>query len=108
MKKLIFILAILLGSTAVFAGTPPAVNEKVLKAFEETFKDPKDVIWHEYENYYEVSFHESEIRSMVRYDDDGNIIGSTRYYYENQLPSYILSKLKKKYSDRSIFGVTEI
>ena len=108
MKKLMFAIAMLLGSAVVFAGIIPDVNQKVLKAFEETFKNPKDVIWHEYENFYEVDFNQDAIKTVVRYDTDGNMIGTTRYYFENQLPPYITSKLKKKYPDRSVYGVTEI
>jgi len=98
----------LLGTTTIFAGTSPEVNQKVLKAFEATFKNPKDVSWHEYENFYEVDFNQDEIKTEVRYDSDGNIIGTTRYYFEKQLPPHIISKLKKKYPERSVYGVTEI
>ncbi len=108
MKKLIFALTMLLGSATIFAVTPPEVNEKVLKAFQETFKNPKDVNWHEYENYYEVDFKQDEIKTQVRYDSEGNITGTTRYYFENQLPPHILSNIKKKYPQRSVYGVTEI
>lgn len=108
MKKLIFGFALLLGSATLFAATPPEVNEKVLKAFQETFKDPKDVNWHEYPNYYEVDFKQDEIKTQVRYDADGNITGTTRYYFERQLPPHIISNLKKKYPQRSVYGVTEI
>lgn len=108
MKKLIFAVILLLGSATIFAKTLPDVNQKVLKAFEQTFKNPKDVIWHEYQNFYEVDFNEGEIKTEVRYDSDGNILGTTRYYFENQLPPHIISKLGKKYPDRSVYGVTEI
>ena len=108
MKKLIFGFAMLLGSVTLFAATPPEVNQKVLKAFQETFKDPKEVNWHEYENYYEVDFKQDEIKTQVRYDEDGNITGTTRYYFEKQLPPHIISNLKKKYPQRTVYGVTEI
>jgi len=101
-------MTMLLGSAIVFAGTPPEVNQKVLKAFEATFKDPKDVNWHEFANYYEVDFNQDDIKTEVRYDSDGNILGTTRYYFEKQLPPHIISKLQKKYPDRSVYGVTEI
>lgn len=98
----------LLGSATIFAGTPPEVNQKVLKAFEETFKDPQNVTWHEFTNFYEVDFNQEDIKTEVRYDSEGNIIGTTRYYFEKQLPPHIISKLKKKYPERSVYGVTEI
>jgi hypothetical protein len=108
MKKIIFALAMLLGSTMIFAKTLPEINEKVLKAFQETFTNPQEVNWHEYENYYEVDFKQDEIKTQVRYDADGNITGTTRYYFEKQLPPHILANLKKKYPQRSVYGVTEI
>ena len=108
MKKIILAMTMLLGSATIFAGKPPEINQKVLKAFEATFKNPKDVNWHEYENFYEVDFNQDEIKTEVRYDSDGNILGTTRYYFEKQLPPHIISKLKKKYPDRSVYGVTEI
>jgi hypothetical protein len=108
MKTLFISLMLLLGSTAVFATTPPDVNEKVLKAFHETFKDPENVAWHEYDDYYEVSFKQAEIKTLVRYDEQGNLLGTTRYYSEKELQPFIVSRLKSKYPDRSIYGVTEI
>jgi len=108
MKKIIFALTMLLGSMTIFANVPPEVNEKVLKAFQETFTNPKEVNWHEYANYYEVDFKQDEIKTQVRYDADGNITGTTRYYFEQQLPPHILANLKKKYPQRSVYGVTEI
>ena len=46
MKKLI-ILTCLFAALSVAASTPPEVNEKVLKAFNETFMKATDVVWHE-------------------------------------------------------------
>ncbi|MBC7848813.1 MAG: hypothetical protein H7Y31_03715 [Chitinophagaceae bacterium] len=46
--------------------------------------------------------------SRVRYDLDGNILSSIRYYEPNMLPLSILSRLKKENPSRSLFGVTEV
>lgn len=47
------------------------------------------------------------IRTFVKYDDDGNFISSRRYYSAETLPVDIQCKLKKKFADKTIFGVTE-
>ena len=39
---------------------------------------------------------------------EGNFLSSLRYYKEDMLPLSILHQLKKKYSKRSVFGVTEL
>jgi len=106
MKKLIIVLGLFVALGAA-AANPPEVNEKVLKAFEETFVKATDVVWHETGNTYEARFKQSEIISRASYDKDGNLLRTIRYYSEEGLPINILTKIKRKFSGKSIFGVTE-
>jgi len=106
MKKLIIVLGLFVALGAA-AANPPEVNEKVLKAFEETFVKATDVVWHETGNTYEARFKQSEIISRASYDKDGNLLRTIRYYSEEGLPINILTKIKKRFSGKSIFGVTE-
>lgn len=107
MKKLI-ILTCLFATLSVAASSPPEVTEKVLKAFNEIFMKATDVVWHETQNYYEASFKQSEIISRAIYDADGNLLRTTRYYSEENLPINILTKIRKRYAGKSVFGVTEL
>lgn len=107
MKKLIVFL-VLFAALGAAASPPPEVNEKVLKAFEQTFVKATDVVWHEMENSYLASFKQSEITTRATYDTEGNLLRTTRYYYEENLPIHVITRLKKKYSDKSVYGVTEI
>lgn len=106
MKKLI-ILTCLFGALSATATNPPEVSEKVLKAFNETFVKAKDVVWYEIQNLYEASFKQSEIITRAIYDAEGNLLRTTRYYSQENLPINILSKVKKRYEGKSVFGVTE-
>jgi len=106
MKKLIICLCLFAAIGAV-AAEPPEVNEKVLKAFKETFVKATDVVWHELQNSYEASFKQSEIVTRAIYDTEGNLLRTTRYYSEEHLPINIITKLKKKYEGKTVFGVTE-
>ena len=112
MKKLLaFGVCLVMLTTQSFANVDPSVenvNEKVLKAFNETFPAVVEVKWKEYDNYYTVSFRQHSIQSEVRYDKDGNFLSSLRYYKEDMLPLSVLHNLKKKYPTKSIFGVTEL
>jgi len=106
MKKLIT-LACIFATLTVVAATPPEVNEKVLKAFEQTFTSATDVVWHERENTYEARFKQSDIITRASYDKEGNLLYTTRYYGEEMLPINILTKLKKKYAGKTVYGITE-
>lgn len=79
MKRLL-IVAVLLASVAAYAA-PPEINEKVLKVFNETFSQAKDVSWDEYDNFYTVRFKNQNIDTRVQYDKEGKILQTLRYYY---------------------------
>jgi len=109
MKKLLLSVTAAIFSLVVFAA-PNAVNEKVLKAFNASFKDAKQVVWEENldANLYEVKFVHNDIKSRITYDAEGNILKAIRYYYEQQLPLLIQGKLKQKFAGKKVFGVTEV
>ncbi len=107
MKK-ILLASFLFTAVLAQATTPPEVNEKILKAFKETFTYAEDVVWQEKDNAYQVNFWQGEINIRARYDEQGNLLGTIRYYYEKQLPPSIVSKVKRRYAGKTIFGVTEI
>jgi len=107
MKKLLLIAAIAFATTS-FANEPAEVNEKVLNAFEQTFHRVSDLVWHEYDAYYLASFSQGEIKVRARYDKDGNILSTLRYYTEKHLPPNLVNKLNQKYADQQVYGVTEV
>jgi hypothetical protein len=107
MKKILFAFFLFAAVASQAAGVPD-VNEKILKAFKETFIYAEDVVWQENGNVYQVNFWQGEVNVRAHYDIQGNLLGTIRYYFEKQLPPTILSKIKKKYTGKSIFGVTEV
>jgi len=107
MKKVIIIALGVLLSAGAFAFAPDP-NERVLKAFNETFSGAEEVKWEEYATYYTVSFVNAGIRSKVNYDKEGNMLGSIRYYAPKMLPLNILNKVTREYPKKNLFGVTEV
>jgi hypothetical protein len=111
MKKFIGLVvcgtALIFGLRA-FAWNGVSINEKVMKSFKETFPLAEKVNWQEFSDRYSVHFEEGSIRTVVDYDKDGNYLSSRRYYTEEYLPVNIICKLRKRYSDKKVFGVTEI
>lgn len=105
MKK-IFLAAIVFASFS-FRAMADDPNAKVLDAFNKTFPHVKEVAWTENDQTFEVKFRQNEILSRVTYDKEGNILKTLRYYKEQELPLLVLSKVRSKFSDKKIFGVTE-
>lgn len=105
MKKVIAIVLTVLIAAGAYAFDP---NEKVLKAFNETFSSAQEVRWEEFPNYYAVSFVSGGIRAKVNYDKEGNMMSSIRYYAPQLLPLYILNKINRENPKKKMFGVTEL
>lgn len=104
MKKILLV-TMMFALTLTAMATDP--NEKVLDAFKKTFPHVEDVAWTESPNSYEVKFKQNEILAKVTYDKEGNIIKTLRYYHEQQLPILVMSKVKARFNDKRIHGVTE-
>ncbi len=66
MKKIVF--ASLLFVTIAAQATVIPVNEKILKAFKETFIYAEDVVWQERDNFYQANFWQGEMNIRARYD----------------------------------------
>jgi len=108
MKKLATFAISALLSCCLYAAEPAAVTEKVLQAFEQSFKTASAVVWHEYDDRYEVKFLHNAIDSRITYDKEGNILRTIRYYAGEQLPLMICAKLQKQHPGKKVFGVTEL
>ena len=105
MKQIL--LAAVIAMSFSFTARADDPNQKVLDAFNKTFQNVKEVAWTENDHSFEVKFKQNEILSKVTYDTDGNIVRTLRYYYEDNLPLLVVSKVKSKFNDKKIFGVTE-
>lgn len=108
MKNAVLIFLVVAGTAFnSFAATSP-VNEKVLKTFNDVFKQAVNVRWNEKDKVSQADFDLNTIKTRALFDSNGNLIQTVRYYGEQNLPSHILAALKKKYTDKEIWGVTEV
>jgi hypothetical protein len=107
MKKLAVLAVTVLFSLSLFASDPVAVNEKVLQAFQQSFKNASAIEWQESGDRFEVKFVYNEINSRITYNKDASVVSVLRYYGEEQLPLLLRAKLQKEFAGKHVFGITE-
>jgi len=105
MKKFIIVLSSLFLCFSVFARDP---DENLIKVFSSSFPKAEQVHWYEMPKAWVVNFVADGIRSRVVYLKDGKATEFTRYYFEQNLPFVIRSKVKEAYPNKNIFGVVEV
>ncbi len=108
MKKLFILFSALLICCSLLARVPGNIDEKVVQQFNSSFPKAEQVTWYELPASYAVNFTQNGIRSRIVYRKDGQSLQFTRYYLAPNLPMAILSKIKRAYPNKNIFGVTEI
>jgi len=105
MKKLLFPLALIF---SIITYANPVINEKVLKAFNESFSEAKNVSWYESGKVTIARFKCHGIDTQIKYDKNGNVLQTIRYYTETELSPFINTKVKEQFKDQEIYGVTEL
>ena len=105
MKNVLSLVVAVIAAVQVYAYEP---NEKVLKAFAETFSGVQDVKWEDHEEYFTVSFKLAAVRSKVFYSVEGAMLGAIRYYTPELLPLHLLNQLKRQNKSKKLYSVTEV
>lgn len=96
MKKMILTLAIAVSTFNAFA-TDANVNEKVLDAFRTEFTSAKEVEWSVNSNYYKATFNYNGKYVFAFYNENGELLGLSRYLSPDDLPIALQKNLTKNY-----------
>lgn len=107
MKKIFLIAAMLIYGIAN-ANSSPTVDGQVLKNFKSAFPLAEKPTWYENNGLYEVVFENNQVKCRVWYEQDGKVKKTERYYTEKELPLFIIAKVKERFNDQKIYGVTEV
>ena len=106
------ILCLLLPLTQMHAlanSAPLIVYGQLISKFNATISLADKVYWNETEDRSFVHFKEHEVVSETEYDVNGNFIATVKYYKSpDLLPRRLALELRKKFPDKTIFGITEI
>ncbi|WP_207496058.1 hypothetical protein [Aridibaculum aurantiacum] len=101
MKKMILTLAI--AFTALFASAnSPFVSRPVENAFNTEFKGATDVAWTIKANYVQVSFLQQNERMVAYYNNDGELIGTSKHISLAKVSNTVKRLLAKKFTNYSV------
>jgi hypothetical protein len=106
MKKILFTLALAFLTGSVFAGE--VVSKKVRKAFESEFSNAREVVWTQGADYYRAAFLYNERHVFAYFDEEGGLLGVTRYITPTDLPVTLQSQVKKQYGEYWISDLFEL
>lgn len=92
----------MLFATSSFAMDGDNVTAKVKAAFETDFSKAKQVSWEKISDFYFASFQLNEISIDAAYNEDGELVGTSRKIASAQIPLAVSLELAKKYSEYTI------
>ena len=105
MKKLrtIFAAAALLLATSVFATAgPEKVSAKVKAAFEKSFTGAVNVNWEKSDDFYFAHFELNSKETSAAYNENGELVGTSRVVTTAQLPLNVLLAIAAKYDGYAV------
>lgn len=100
MKQLTIILtaAVIFFTASSFTGSPaPTENESVKMIFKKDFSNASEVTWKEKGGYYFASFSDNGEKTGAAYDEEGNLIATSRCLYSNALPAAVTDALTARF-----------
>ncbi len=113
MKKMIFLFVVAktLCISTTFAAVKDATvnNKKVMATFQKEFTEAKNVEWFSDEKTksYTANFTIRESKVTAHFDNEGNLLNTSRYLTEDQLPLAVTNRLAKKYKGQHVENIVE-
>ncbi len=104
---MILTLAIAVSTFSAFA-SDENVNQKVLNAFKKEFNSAREVEWTTGSNYYKATFVYNEKHVFAYYNENGELLGLTRYLSPVDLPMNLQKNLKNDFQGYWISDLFEI
>ncbi|HPG10477.1 MAG TPA: hypothetical protein PLU37_03035 [Chitinophagaceae bacterium] len=110
MKKRFLILstALTLVVGSAFAGNVTDVTQKVKDSFKKSFANAQVLEWNEAGDFLKVTFLTNGVRAEAYFTDEGELAGSIRSVFADQLPLSVVSAVNTKYGEPVLMEIFEI
>jgi len=110
MKRIIVSLSLMLavGLTTVLANYRTSVNDLVKESFKKEFPGVESVKWSDQGDYQKATFVFTGHRSVAYFNTDGELEGSARDLFFDQLPLAVMRSFDKRFAGADFFNVLEV
>jgi len=110
MKKFFLLLPIILAliSLTSFGRTELPVNPLAEESFNKYFAGAANVTWSEESGYLKVTFTWAEHRTVAYFNLKGELAGSVRNLFYNQLPLAVVRSLQESFNNPVVLEIREI
>lgn len=107
MKKLVTMItaAVLLLSVSAFATDPKEVNTQVRLAFQKDFAKASNAKWQAKDDFYFVDFSVDNTKFNAAYNEDGQLLATSRTTGLDQLPLTVTRAINEKYAGYNLGSV---
>lgn len=109
MKKIILsaIITLTMG-VAALANIDPVTNSKAQEVFKKEFAGAEMVKWSAEGTYSKASFVLGGNSAIALFSRDGELLGSVRNIFYNQLPLAVITSFEKRFENATIIDITEV
>lgn len=107
MKKSVLALFVFAAVTA-FANDPDPVSEQVKSTFKKEFPGASVISWNETGDYFKAVFIYAGCRSEAYFTKEGELEGSARNIFYNQLPLAVTKAIEKRFTSPEVLEISEI
>jgi len=110
MKKVFLSTAFMLviALSTAFAKTGPGIGEELQATFEKEFSGAVSVNWKETDEYFKANFIFQGSVTEAYFNKEGQLTGSIRALFFNQLPMAVIIAVNKRFADADVLDVYEI
>jgi hypothetical protein len=110
MKKIFISLSACLAAfgSPAFAATDPGPGQQVLESFKKEFINAEYVSWEKQEDFDKVTFMLAGSRAVAFYNNSGQLAGSIRDIFFNQLPLAVMTAVDRRFPEADVYDVREI
>lgn len=93
---------------AAFAANGQDPGQQVLESFKKEFVNAEQVTWEKQEEFEKATFMLAGSRAIAFFNSRGELAGSIRDIFYNQLPMSVMTAIDKKFPEAVIYDVREI